>query len=304
MISRSTLVGALVVVELAILGVAAKAVGGHASAHWNFSPSDSPPVVSKLDKTFDTGPSPHVVIDVDQANVSVQAGAAAGVHVAGTMRVSGRTSGATPSLTAVRTADGVRVSVESGLVHVRHGRLEREVRLTVPPGADVEIASAGSVTASGLRAKLVARLADGSVHVANHRGDLDVTTASGDIDLLDVHSAALTARTDDGALKLTSSGADHIDAHTDSGAITAIGLRAVDGQLATDDGAVDVSFAPESDATVSLHTADGHIIGAGPAAVGDDSSGGTRSLQLGSARGTFTVSTDSGSITVSQGAKV
>ncbi len=313
MISRSTLVGALVVVELAILGAAGQAIaGGHQhyhDTHRHFglmhdhgTGNSDEPVVTTVDKTFAAGAAPHIVVDVDNANVFVQAGSGMEVRVAGTMRVSGTTSGSKPSLTAVRTADGVRVSVESGLVHVRRGRLEREIRLTVPTGAEVEIASAGAVESTGLHGKLVVRVNDGSVRIVNQRGDVDVTTGSGDVELLDVQSASIAAHTHDGALKLTSSGADRIDARTGSGAITAVGLRAVDGAVATDDGHVDVTFAANSDANVVLHTDDGSITGAGP---GDTSqSAESRTLRLGDSRGNFAVSTSSGSITVSQGDKV
>jgi Putative adhesin len=308
MISRSTLIAALVVVELAILGAAAKAIGPRSMSPFSFahgphigmSFGDEVPRSSTLDKTFLTGPSPHVVLDVDKATVSIQAAPGSGVHVMGTMHVGRRISGVRPALTAVRTADGVLVAVESGLVR---GSIEREVRLTVPVGAEIEIRSAGSVSATGLRAKLVAHLADGGIRIANHRGDVDVATASGDIELLDVQSPSIVARTDDGALKLTSSGADRIDARTASGAIVAVGLRAVDGAVATSDGHIDVSFAAESDATVNLHTEDGRITGAGAATTGDDSAD-TRSLRLGSGRGRFALTTASGPIVISQGATV
>jgi hypothetical protein len=306
MISRSTLIGALVVVELAILGVAAEAVSGNApTTHWSFDPSWThrwvpATVTSRLDQTFETGAAPHVVLDVDNADVTIQAGAATSVHVTGTMRVVGHHSGVQPALTAIRTSDGVRVAVESGLVH---GRIEREVRITVPPDAQVEIASAAGVVANGLHGKLVARLHDGDVRISNHRGDVDVSTSSGDIDVLDAQGTTFALRTDDGALKLTSSGADHLDARTGSGAITAVDLRAVDGALQTDDGGIDVNFAAASDATVNLHADDGRINAAGATAPDGDSTPG-RSMRLGPGRGHFTISTADGSIAVAHGASV
>ena len=312
MISRSTLIGALVVVELAILGAAAKAIGPRSPTSFSWGhhhprigmtfSNDAAPQTSTLDKTFITGASPHVRIDVDRASVTVRTAPGSGVHVVGTMRVTGRVAGARPALSAVRTDDGVEVGVESGLVH--GARIEREVRLTVPPGALVEVVSAGSVSVSGLRANFAAHLGDGgAIRIADHRGDVDVSTASGDVELVDVQSASIAARTDEGALKLTSSGADRIDAHTDSGPIVAVGLRAVDGTVATDDGHIEVSFAAGSDATVNLHTDDGRITGAGAAATADDSAD-TRSLRLGSGRGRFVLTTDSGPISISQGASV
>ncbi len=305
MISRTTLIGALVVVELAIVGMCGQAIAGGPSTHWNFRPNwshrgFSNTVTAGLDKTFETGAAPRVVLDVDNADVTVQAGAATSVHVTGTMRVVGHHSGVQPALTAIRTSDGVRVAVESGLVH---GRIEREVRITVPPDAQVEIASAAGVATNGLRGKLVARLHDGDVRIADHRGDMDVTTSSGDIDVVDAQGGTFALRTDDGALKLTSSGADHLDARTGSGAITAVGLRAVDGALQTDNGGIDVNFAATSDATVNLHAGDGRINDAGATASDGDSTS-SRSLRLGPGRGQFTISTADGSIAVAHGASV
>ncbi|HEX3549200.1 MAG TPA: DUF4097 family beta strand repeat-containing protein [Candidatus Elarobacter sp.] len=305
MISRSTLVGALVVAELVIVGVAAEAVSGHPTRTWTFEPRFAhgrQPVVRLLDKTFATGPAPHVVIDVDQARVAVIAGPAGTVHVAGTMTIAGHVGGAAPSLDAVRTADGVRVAVESGLVRVR-GRLERQVQLTVPADATVQVASAGDVSVSGLRGALVARVEDGDVRVVNHRGDVDVSTDSGNVELLDVQGRTVALHSDDGTLKLSATGADRLDAQTSSGAITAAGLRVVDGALRSSDGAISVSFAPASDAAVSLHTDDGAITG-GDAGTSDEGSGTTRALRLGTARGHFNVSTADGSIAVRQGASV
>ncbi|MDQ6943977.1 MAG: DUF4097 domain-containing protein [Candidatus Eremiobacteraeota bacterium] len=307
----------MVVTELVIVAAAGRAIGGGGPAyasgptpgtHTHFGmvfhngrQHEAPAVTSTVDKTFAAGGlTPHVVVDVSDVPVTVQTGGAPAVHVLATIRKSGFDNAEDGAITAVQTSDGVRVSA-SETSDVR-GSFQRTLRLTVPPGALVEIASGGAVEASGLRAKLIAHVNDGAINVSNHRGDVDVTAASGDVDLVDVQADAIVAHTDDGHVKLTSVGADHVDVHTSSGDITATDLRAIDGALTTADGAVAVTFAASSDANVNLHTSDGSIMGAGP---GDTSqSAESRSMRLGSARGTFSVSTDSGSITISQGAKV
>jgi hypothetical protein len=53
---------------------------------------------------------------------------------------------------------------------------------------------------------------------------------------------------------------------------------------------------------VNIHTSSGDITGAG-GQNGPDAAE-TRTMRLGSGRGSFTVSTDSGSITISQGATI
>ncbi len=308
MISRSTLVGALVVVELVILSAAGQAIaGGHQRFHQShprfgmaMDHSDAP-VVTTLDRTFGAGGlAPHIVVDVTDVPVTVQTGNLSGVHIVGTVRKSGFTHSTDGAIAAVQTADGARIT--AGSTDNVPGDFERTLQLTVPPGALVEIASGGRIEANGLRAKLIAHVEDGAIHVTNHRGDLDVSTDSGEIELVDVQAEAVVAHTADGHMKLTTVGAAHLDAHTKSGPIAATDLRAVDGALATEDGRVGVTFAADSDANVNLHTDDGSITGAGP---GDTSaSSESRTLRLGSTRGNFTVSTASGSITVSQGAKV
>jgi len=319
MISRSTLVGALVVTELVILAAAGQAISGGGPAYASGSTPgthkhfgivfdnyggrhhDAPAAASTVDRTFAAGLTPHVVVDVSDVPVTVQTGNLPAVHVVGIVRRSGFRHAEDGVITAVQTADGVRVTA-GGTSDVR-GSFERTLRLTVPPGALVEIASGGAIEATGLRAKLIAHVEDGAIHVTNHRGDVDVKTASGDVDLVDVQAGAIAAHTDDGHVKLTSVGADHFDVHTASGAIVATDLRAVDGALTASDGAVGVTFAANSDANVHVHTGDGDITGAGPAPQTTESAE-TRTLRLGSGRGSFTVSTESGSITISQGATV
>ena len=314
MISRSTLVGALVVTELVILASAGQAIGGGGPAyapgsmpgthtHFGivFNDRRAPAVTSTLDKVFAAGPTPHVVVDVSDVPITVETGNVPAVHVVGTVRKSGFRNAEDGAITAAQTADGVRVSADD-TSDVR-GTFDRTLRLTVPPGALIVIAGGGSVHASGLRAKLVAHVSDGDVRVSNQRGDVDVVTGSGEVELVDVQADAVIAHTGDGGVKLTSVGADHVDAHSDSGDIAASDIRAVNGALTTADGSVGVMFAASSDANVNLHTADGSITGAGEGAETTDSMQ-TRSVRLGSARGSFTVSTGSGSITVSQGATV
>ena len=315
MISRSTLVAALVVTELVIVAAAGQAVSGGGPAyasgsmpgthtHFGFvfhNSRHAPAVTSTLDKTFTAGLTPHVVVDVGDVPVTIDTGNSPAVHVVGTIRKSGFRNAEDGAITAAQTADGVRVTADDA--SDVHGTFERTLRLTVPPGALVEIASGGSLHASGLRAKLIAHVGDGEIRVSNQRGDVDVKTGSGDVELVDVQADAVTAHTDDGGVKLTSVGADSVHAHTGSGDIAASDLRAVNGSLTTADGAVGVMFAGSSDANVNLHTDDGSITGAGPAAETMDSAQ-SRSVRLGSARGSFTVSTGSGSITVSQGTTV
>ena len=149
-----------------------------------------------LDKTFTAGGgTPHVVVDVSDVPVTVQTGTAAAVHVPGhRAQVGVPTTPRTARSSPCRPADGVRITASD--TSDVHGSFERVLQSTVPPGAQVEIANAGAPSArAGSRAKLVAHVKDGAIHVGNHRGDLDVTTASGAVELVDVQADAIVART-------------------------------------------------------------------------------------------------------------
>ncbi|MEA2718363.1 MAG: hypothetical protein QOJ39_227 [Candidatus Eremiobacteraeota bacterium] len=311
MISRSTLIGALVVVELGIVGMAAKAIAGDNpqfgpsrafghSGHFGFMRSTEVP--NRLEKTLAAGATPHVVIDVHDADVVIDTGSQPVVHAAESTSVAGWVRGSVPALSASAGPDGVRIVSSGGSMEVVIGEFSRKLRVTVPAGARVEVLSAGRIDAAGLRAKLIAHSPDGSVHVRDHRGDLDVSSDSGRIELIDVQGADIAANTHEGRLYFTRVSADKINAHTNFGRIYAVDLRVKDGALNTHSGRISASFTGDSDATVKVSTADGSVTVAGlPSA---DAGKDKRTVQLGSGRGNFEVSTDEGAVNISQGANV
>jgi DUF4097 and DUF4098 domain-containing protein YvlB len=314
MISRSTLIGALVVVELGIAGMAVRAVAGDSAAptgppapaqpghhHNHFGASVTVP--PKLDRSFALGATPHVVLDVHDVDVVVDAGSQPVVRAVESTSVSGYVHGSVPALAAETGPGEVRIaSSNEGGVHVVFGELSRKLRVTVPAGAQVEIISAGRIDASGLRAKLVAHSPDGSLHVRNHRGDVDLSTDSGRIELVDVQGADIAANTHDGRLYFTRVGAERMNGHTNSGRIYAVDLRVKDGALSTNSGRIAASFTGTSDAKITAKTGDGKIVVEGlPSAEAD---GDARSVQLGAGSGHFEISTDDGGVTISRGANV
>lgn len=310
MISRSTLIAALVVVELAILGLAANALtggnilSGPAPASISFAlpnPGNPGNVASPLDRTFVTGPTPHVRIDVPGIPVTVEAGNGLSVRVIETLTRHGFISGKPVPLGAEQTADGVRVhAIGDGAVFVIMGSYEHSLRVIVPATAQVELATGDRIDVSGMRAKLVAHTSDGSLHVRDHQGDLDVSTDDGRIELTDVQGAAIDANDRDGRIYLTRVGAERLVAHSDSGRIVGTGVRAVNGGLTTNDGRIVVSFTATSDAIATVHTDDGtvHVSGLSSQDLGAD----RRIVTLGAGRGHFEISTGDGPITITQGA--
>ena len=308
MISRSTLVGALVVAELVIVGLGAKAIAGGGLSDPGFAPTPfavGDRVISRgsFDRTFTTGTAPRVVIDVHDVDVFVRGENVPTVRVAESLHRAGYVWGDIAALSAQQTPDGVRIATpsESGM-HLVFGSFSRELNVVVPAGAQVEFASARLVDATGLRTKLVAHVPDGAIRISDHRGDVDVSTGSGRITMTDVQGDDIAANTRNGRIYLTRVGADRIDATSSFGRIVGVDVRAVNGALTTRDGRVILSFTGNSDATVSAHTAEGKVHVSGLTTTESEQQ---RSVvQLGSGRGRFEVSTGSGSITLTQGANV
>ncbi len=307
MISRSTLVGALVVAELAIVGFAARAIAGDAgppAPHAPFAPfAPGAPAGPRLDRTYATGLAPHIVIDVHDVDVYVRGENAIAVRAQETVQRSGFVSGSVAQVSAQQSPDGVRFTASSDeKVTIVVGHYAHELHLTVPAGARVEFASAGLVDVAGLRSKLLVHVPDGAIRISDHRGDVDVSTGDGKITMTDVDGSDVAANTRDGRIYLTRVGADRLVAFSNSGRIVGVDVRAVNGALTTRDGRVILSFTGNSDATVSAHTADGRVRVTGfPTIANDDRH---TEVQLGSGRGRFEVSTDNGPITITPGASV
>ena len=311
MISRSTVLGALVVAELVIVGIGAKAIAGGSSSGFGPPPPGAhgfglhdlaSSATTPLDRTFVAGPAPRIVVDAHDVDVVVDGTGGPAVQVTETIRKAGYVTGDIPTISAQQTLEGVRVSATGTTDVIAIGRLTHEVRITAPSGARVEITSAGHVDAGGLRTKLIAHLAEGAFVIHDHRGDVDVSTGSGSIRMVDVQGSDIAASTRDGRVYLTRIGADRIHASSASGRIVGADVRAVDGVLTTRDGRIILSFADNSDATVDAHTGDGKIRVTGFDVTQGD--GGHSMVRLGSGRGRFEVSTDNGPITITHGANV
>jgi delta 1-pyrroline-5-carboxylate dehydrogenase len=315
MISRSTLLGALVVAELAIVGMGAKAIAGgdayspgpgHFGAggfgHGLSGIGPGAAGSTPLDRSFIAGPAPRVVVDAHDVDVVVDGTSSTTVRVVETIRKVGYVAGDVPAVAAQQTPDGVRVSATGSTDTIVIGSFSHELRISVPPNARVEVTSAGHVDAAALRSKLIAHLAEGAIRIHDHRGDIDVSTGSGSIRMVGVEATEIAASTRDGRVYLTRVAADRIHASSASGRIVGADVRAVDGVLTTRDGRIILSFTGNSDATVNAHTADGkvHVSGFDVTENNDQRT----IVRLGSGRGRFEVSTDNGPITITHGANV
>lgn len=271
MISRSTLIGALVVAELAIVGIAGRSLGLRQGAP-SWGPQPAAAATAPVHERFETGALPHVRIELNNAPVEIAASPGNVVEVVETRE--GRWDDASP-IVAQRTADGVVVT-EEGARHGWHfgfsGTRSRMVHVTVPAGARVEVSDDnGRVQATGLRAPLRVRTSNGRITVADHRGDLHVESSNGRIELDRVAADTLTGE-------------------TSNGRISGTGVQLRDGSLSTANGSIAVEASAGSDATVELN---------GRGAMRHDGQD-ARVIRLGEGRGRFTLESSNGSIRLTQ----
>ena len=145
------------------------------------------------------------------------------------------------------------------------GRCSTDYEITAPAGTRVVLeSSAGSLSATGMRADASLRSQAGDVEVADHRGDLTLETSAGEVVANDVEASRIDARSQAGdVLILTRTAPDQITAQTRAGDVditVPAGSYAV--QTDTSAGSVDTSEIrtdPNSPRRIEASTSAGDI---------------------------------------------
>ncbi|MDQ0683507.1 hypothetical protein QF032_002535 [Streptomyces achromogenes] len=138
-----------------------------------------------------------------------------------------------------------------------------EHRIEVPRGIAVKVEDDdGSVRARGFRDALSVHAQDGSVHVTDSTGPLELRTDDGSV-RAEVASRSVITHTQDGSVRLTlSTVPDRVESVSDDGSVT-IALPAASYRVTTetDDGGVDVSVPRDESSAhvVNARTADGKV---------------------------------------------
>ncbi|MEH0544065.1 DUF4097 family beta strand repeat-containing protein [Streptomyces sp. B21-105] len=136
-------------------------------------------------------------------------------------------------------------------------------RIEVPRGIAVKVEDDdGSVRASGFRDALSVHAQDGSVHVTDSTGPLELRTDDGSV-RAEVASRSVTTHTQDGSVRLTlSTVPDRVESVSNDGSVT-IALPAATYRVTTetDDGGVDVSVPRDESSShvVNARSADGKV---------------------------------------------
>ncbi len=310
---RLALIAGLGVVELWIVGMMIHSVHGNSrgrgltlpATHLSAgSPAEAATSGNRTEKTLETGPVPHVVIDDDDAtlNVSVRAGTTVAVSeetlTGGWMQANGH------RLSVEKTADGVRIARPDAGFVVFMGEMRRRLDVVVPPGTRLDVDNAGASTISGLRAAATVHTDEGSIALSDLRGTVEAKTDNGRIELTDVEAPSLDLTSDNGHIVLDRVRADSVAIETDNGRIEVGRSVLRGGTVKSDSGRIRLGLDGQSNVTISAHTSSGKVTAQAPlSAVRGDGDDAPSAIRVGSGAGKLDVGSDDGSITVLGGDK-
>jgi len=227
----------------------------------------------EIDRTYDVGRSPALVIDNFSGSITVRAGEGNQIRVMATKR-------------APRSSDLDRIEVDiqpraGGLAIVTRNpnRLgNASVRLEVVVPADtsfgvhtssgsVEVSglhgggkaetSSGRVTARELSGTVALHTSSGGMSVHTFEGDLNVHVSSGSIDV-DAMRGNLDAHTSSGSIDVQDA-QGWVRLETSSGSIDYQGSPVGDCSFSTGSGGIDLRLPSDLDARVDLHTGSGSV---------------------------------------------
>jgi hypothetical protein len=308
---RLAIIAGLGVVELWIVGLMIRSLGGDGRE----PDLPRPPVPSyagaaaqdaargRVAKTVETGAAPHVVIDDDEAALSISVRPGTTVEVFEERRISGWFHGALQPLSIVKTNDGVSITQPGGGLAVTFGSIRRRLDVVVPPAARIDVRAAASVTAAGLRADATLHSDDGSILVSDQRGAVRLKTDNGRIELRDVDAPAVDVGSDNGRIVFDRVRADRVAVVTDDGRIDISRSLLRGGKIRTDSGRIRLGLDSHSNVTVTARASSGKIVAEPPLTVanGNGDSDAPASIRVGNGMGRLEVGSDDGSITVLAG---
>jgi len=302
---RMTTVAALAVVELVILGwifASFESLGGgvhHVVMAARAATSSSVP--ADVHTTISTTRDAQVRIEDDDAHITIKAQPVDYVRVDETTTTNGSVSGITP-LRVQHVANGV---IYIGRREWYHGSMHRDIAITVPVTATIEVANCTSLTLSGLSGSASVKCTGSdSVDVSDFHGrNLEIRNGDARVSVARSYADHVMIVNDDGNVDLADVRAQTLDVHTDDGRITGNAIAASNGAIQTDDGNVALNFAGGTNVTVAVKT-DANVTAVSPLTLeklnGDDDD--ERGVRLGNGGGRLDIKkTGDGSVTLSGG---
>lgn len=268
MTNRSLILASIVTLEVLVVAGMVAAIRGGEVAKW-VAPSTQAAVIDgdRLveggdHRTFEAGAHPVLTVDIGYADLTIRAGEPGRFDAS---LSSGRTLSLGPAATIVarKDGDGLRIEKTSGAV-LSAGDMRR-VTVLVPPETRVEVGEAGEIEAYGLRGEASFN-----------------SVGNGKIRVEDFNAPRLHVETSDGRIVLTDITTPHIEAIAKDGRIEGSVLSLRDGNIESDDGRIQLGFAPGADTLVSADGSDGSV----------------RTFKFGAGSGRLSVHADDGSVSI------
>ena len=293
MISRGTILVAILVGELAIVGTAIAAVRGD-----QFGSSFAPPALTQLTRgshlieggphqIFDVGSHPSLTVDIDYADLTILSGKASQIDVS---LSPSRDFGIFRSKAPISAhQDGQTVRVSAATVRGLTTGDNRMVTVVVPNGTKVTVIHAGNITADGLRAEAsFASMGNGFIRVEDYDGP------------------ALRLSASRGPIIMHAVAAERLDASARDDRVDGTALRVHDGTIESGD-RVTLGFAAGTNTVVNADTDDGKITATGlpagsaaDARKSDDDDASSQTVRVGNGNGSLDVHTSDGNINLIQ----
>ena len=309
---RMALVAGLGVVELWVVGMMIRSVGGGHDANFPGRPQD--PFAAgasglaarggRTAKTFETGAAPHVVISDDEAALTISVRPGTTVDVREDRRIGGWFHGSRPRLNIEKTADGLSITQAGDGISVAFGSVQRRLDVVVPPATRIEVKAAASIAASGLRSAATLHSNDGSIDVSDQHGALTLRTDNGRIELHDVDAPSVDVGSDNGRVLLDRVRADRVSIATEDGRIDVVRSLLLGGKIRTDSGRIRLGLDSKSNVTVNARASSGRVSVEPPLVLvgGGDGADAPATIRVGGGAGRLDVGSDDGSIAVAGGA--
>ena len=289
-ISRNTIIAALVVIELAIVGEAVVAVRGGQPTPLALRSDAGGIYAGRLTedgphRLFRTGARPALNVDIGYADLTIITGASAQVDVS---------VSASRDFGMFRSQGAITATEESGVIRVASNESrrwstgdDRMVTVVVPRDTRVTVINAGDVKATGLRAEASFKsVGQGSITIEDFVAPALELTSSGPITMRRVAAARLDVTSKN----------DRIDGTS---------LQVRDGSIQADD-ALRLGFTSDSDSLISATTDGGKIRASGftgvagassahPSAPANDDSS-AQTVRIGAGTGRLDVHSNDGNI--------
>lgn len=316
--SRASIVGVLIAVEIAIAGIALYVLrGGMHPVQFTAKPV----------APIDAGSAPRIAVDDPQSRVVVATSSDGRVHVKDLTDLHGAIFADrvdVPQLDVKRTPDGVSISrpASQGFgLHFEIGSFHRRVEIDVPAGSHLDVTRCAGADVSGINGGVAVRSQDGHVTLADLSGTVDGRSDDGSVSATRVHGDSLALQSGDGRLSLQDVAVAALNARTSDGSIVAAGvavtgssphavLHSDDGSIridasfapggsydvSTNDGSIHVGLEPNADLTVDASTGDGRVVVDGSPVRGESGDSARHTVKLGSGSGNLRLSSQDGSI--------